>query len=210
MVTLKKKQLDQFETDPLVAKMINLLMRDGKKSKAENILRQSFFFLHHNYPGQALNIFYLAVFYTQALIGIRLKPRGKKSRRIVNIEDSYIPHFISSARSQTLGIRALFIAGRKRSMSRPLWENLSQEFLEAALNRGEVVESRYRIHDLAKTNKRFFRYRWERKVPVDPDNILSQEFLDIASNSNKSKVVEQRSEIKNLAKTHRVFRHWKS
>ena len=47
-----------IKSDPLVEKMINLLMRDGKRSKAEQVLNKVFQVLDERYPGRALHIFY--------------------------------------------------------------------------------------------------------------------------------------------------------
>ena len=51
----------RFKSDPLVTKMINLLMRHGKRSKAEKILSKAFQVLDKKYPGQAL---YICLLYT--------------------------------------------------------------------------------------------------------------------------------------------------
>ena len=51
-----------IKSNPLVKKMINLLMRDGKRSKAEQVLNKVFQVLDEKYPGRALHIFYFSVF----------------------------------------------------------------------------------------------------------------------------------------------------
>ena len=48
--------LNRIKSDPLVTKMINLLMRHGKRSKAEKILFKSLEVLDKIYPGQAMHI----------------------------------------------------------------------------------------------------------------------------------------------------------
>lgn len=162
MVVLKKKKLN-FKTDPLISKMINLLMREGKKEKAEKFLHKIFCFIEENYPGEALNIFYLAVFHTQLSVAVRLRAQGKKYRRNINTKNVFTPYFLSDTRGQTLAIRSLFISGKNRSLSRPLWQNLSEEFLEAAFNKGSIVEKRYEIHKIAKNNRRLYPSLWIRK-----------------------------------------------
>nr|YP_009341729.1 ribosomal protein S7 [Sargassum aquifolium]YP_010401938.1 ribosomal protein S7 [Sargassum feldmannii]ALE29495.1 ribosomal protein S7 [Sargassum aquifolium]UQV81113.1 ribosomal protein S7 [Sargassum feldmannii] len=142
-----------IKKDPLVGKMVNLLMKNGKRSKAEKVLNKAFQLLDEKYPGRALHIFYFGVFEARRDIGIRLKPRAKK-HRAVNAFSVYLPYTISSVRGLNSGMRALLAASRRRSASRPFWYNLSQEILEASLGRGEVVSKRYSLNKLADSNKR--------------------------------------------------------
>ncbi len=153
---LKDKESLNFlsiKSDPLVKKMINLLMRNGKRSKAENVLKKVFQVLDHKYPGRALHIFYFAVFEARQDIGIRLKPKPKK-RRQASPYNVYLPYTITPIRGLNLGMRSLLKASRDGSPSRSFWENLSQELLQASQGKGEVVAKRYSLNKLADSNKR--------------------------------------------------------
>nr|QWK44203.1 ribosomal protein S7 [Akkesiphycus lubricus] len=142
-----------IKSDPLVKKMINLLMRNGKRSKAENVLNQAFQALDKDYPGRAIHIFYLGILAVRQDIGVRLKPKPKnrRNRQSFNV---YIPRVISPICGLNLGMRSLLKASRDRSSSSPFWENLSKELLQASQNRGEVVSKRYSLNKLAISNKR--------------------------------------------------------
>lgn len=170
MISVKLSLLGQ---DPLLSKMTNLLMKHGKKAKAERILYRVFLLLDESYPGQALTIFYGAVFNLQMLIGIRGKPRGKKHRKVFTGKDTFVPHFLSDSRGQVLAIRSLFVAGRSRDNTRPLWDNLSQEFLDAASNRGDLILKLSQVHETGELNKRYYRFCWQRKFPVDPERLVA-------------------------------------
>ena len=155
-LNVKLKETFNFmgiKKDPLVGKMINLLMKNGKRSKAEKVLNSAFQLLDEKYPGRALHIFYFGVFEARRDIGIRLKPRAKK-RRAVNTFSVYLPYTISPVRGLNSGMRALLAASRRRSATRPFWDNLSQEILESSLGKGEVVTTRYSLNKLANSNKR--------------------------------------------------------
>nr|YP_009502529.1 ribosomal protein S7 [Sargassum yezoense]YP_009924817.1 ribosomal protein S7 [Sargassum siliquastrum]YP_010485694.1 ribosomal protein S7 [Sargassum serratifolium]AWV83127.1 ribosomal protein S7 [Sargassum yezoense]QNH69186.1 ribosomal protein S7 [Sargassum siliquastrum]UVW81803.1 ribosomal protein S7 [Sargassum serratifolium] len=155
-LNVKLKETFNFlgiKKDPLVGKMINLLMKNGKRSKAEKVLNRAFQLLDEKYPGRALHIFYFGVFEARRDIGIRLKPRAKK-RRAVNAFSVYLPYTISPVRGLNSGMRALLAASRRRSPTKPFWDNLSQEILESSLGRGEVVTTRYSLNKLADSNKR--------------------------------------------------------
>ena len=153
-ITLKERfNFLGVKSDPLVKKMINLLMRNGKRSKAENVLNKAFQALDQDYPGRALHIFYFGVFEARRDIGIRLKPKPKKRRKI-NPYNIYLPHTISPIRGLNKGMRALLKASKEGSTSSPFWENLSQEILKASQGKGEVVAKRYSLNKLADSNKR--------------------------------------------------------
>lgn len=145
----------RIKSDPLVTKMINLLMKDGKRSKAEKVLFKSFQALDKDYPGQSIHIFYLAVIAVKQDIAVRVKPKPKKRRNKQSF-NVYLPRVISPIRGLSLGIRSILKSSKERSQHSfiPLWESLSQELLQASQNKGEVVAKRYSISKLAASNKR--------------------------------------------------------
>lgn len=145
----------RVKSDPLVTKMINLLMRHGKRSKAEKVLSKALEALDKAYPGQALHIFYLAVIAVKQDIAVRRRPNPKKRRNRQSF-DVYLPRVISPVRGLGLGIRSILKASRERSQASfsPFWESLSQELLQASQNKGDVVAKRYKVNDLARSNKR--------------------------------------------------------
>lgn len=145
----------RFKNDPLVTKMINLLMRNGKRSKAEKVLSKAFQALDKKYPGQALYIFYLAIIAVKQDIAVRVKPKPKK-RRNKQSYNVYLPRVVSPSCGLSLGIRSILKASRERSQVSlsPLWESLSQELLQASQDKGDVVTKRYSVNKLAVSNKR--------------------------------------------------------
>nr|YP_011008255.1 ribosomal protein S7 [Hapterophycus canaliculatus]WBP70156.1 ribosomal protein S7 [Hapterophycus canaliculatus] len=145
----------RIKSDPLVKKTINLLMKDGKRSKAEKVLFKSFQALDKDFPGQSINIFYLAIIAVKQDIAIRVKPKPKKRRNKQSF-NVYLPRVISPIRGLGLGIRSILKSSKERSHQSftPLWESLSQELLQASQNKGEVVAKRYSVSKLALSNKR--------------------------------------------------------
>jgi len=147
--------LNRIKSDPLVTKMINLLMRHGKRSKAEKILFKSLEVLDKIYPGQAMHIFYLAILAAKQDIAVRIKPKPKKRRNKQSF-DVYLPRVISPVCGLNLGMRSILKTSRERSRLSlsPLWESLSQELLQASQSKGKVVANRYSVNKLAVSNKR--------------------------------------------------------
>nr|QWK44371.1 ribosomal protein S7 [Arthrothamnus bifidus] len=142
-----------IKSDPLVKKMINLLMRNGNRSKAENVLNKALQSLDRDYPGRAIHIFYLGILAVRQDIGVSLKPKPK-TRRNKQSFNVYLPRVISPICGLNLGMRSLLKASRDQSITSPLWENLSKELLKASQNKGEVVNKRYSLNKLAVSNKR--------------------------------------------------------
>nr|YP_011008150.1 ribosomal protein S7 [Egregia menziesii]WBP70051.1 ribosomal protein S7 [Egregia menziesii] len=141
------------KSDPLIKKMINLLMRDGKRSKAENVLNKALQSLDQDYPGRAIHIFYLGILAVRQDISVRLKPKPK-TRRNKQSFNVYLPRVISPFCGLNLGMRSLLQVSRERSTDSPLWYNLSKELLKASQNKGEVINKRYSLNKLAISNKR--------------------------------------------------------
>lgn len=175
MVKDTKPLLEQFETDPLVIKIVNLLMKNGKKIKAEKILRKIFFTIQYNYPGQVLHILYLAIFNAERLVGARIKPKGKKFRRTIHTKDRMVPYLITRERSQIMGIRSIFLEGRNsRNLSnKPISFVLSQELVLSANFKSGALENMIKSYSIYKNNKRSYRSRWKRKLPLDLERMLN-------------------------------------
>ena len=147
--------LNRIKSDPLITKMINLLMRHGKRSKSEKILFKAFQALDKVYPGQATRIFYLAIIAVKQDIAVRIKPKPKKRRNKQSF-NVYLPRVISPTCGLSLGMRSILKTSRERSLLSfsPLWESLSQELLQASQSKGKVVAKRYKVNKLAISNKR--------------------------------------------------------
>ncbi|CAM9149540.1 unnamed protein product [Ectocarpus sp. 6 AP-2014] len=147
--------LNRIKSDPLVTKMINLLMRHGKRSKAEKILFKALQVLDKVYPGQATHIFYLGIIAVKQDIAVRIKPKPKKRRNKQSF-NVYLPRVVSPTCGLNLGMRSILKTSRERSQLSlsPLWESLSQELLQASQSKGKVVAKRYKVNKLAISNKR--------------------------------------------------------
>ena len=146
---------NNIKNDPLGTKMINLLMRHGKRSKAEKVLSKALEALDKIYPGHSHHIFYLAIIFSKQNISVRIKPKSKKGRKRQSY-NVYLPRIVSPVCGLNLGIRSIIKVSEERSRisSLPFWESLSIELLQASQNKGDVVAKKYKIHDLAVSNKR--------------------------------------------------------
>ena len=135
----------------LVAKFINSVMRDGKKSLAESILYDAFHIIEDKTKESPLKLFENAVENVRPLIEV-------KSRRVGG-STYQVPTEIRPSRRTALGIRWIINYARQRpehSMS----GKLAAELMDAANNRGASVKKKEDTHKMAEANKAFAHFRW--------------------------------------------------
>ena len=137
--------------DETLAKFINVLMQDGKKSVAESIVYGALDQVESKSTEAPLEIF------TRALENVR--PVVEVKSRRVGGATYQVPVEVRPQRRTTLAMRWLVDAARKRS-EKSMGGRLAQELLEAAENRGTAVKKREDTHRMAEANKAFSHYRW--------------------------------------------------
>jgi small subunit ribosomal protein S7 len=138
----------------LLAKFMNMIMNDGKKSVAERIIYGALDRISEKESraeDEALDIL------KQALENV--KPVVEVKSRRVGGTTYQIPIEIRPVRRQTLAMRWLIDAARKRS-EKSMAHRLAHELMDAAENRGAAVKKKEDIHRMAEANKAFSHYRW--------------------------------------------------
>jgi len=134
-----------------LAKFINVLMQDGKKSVAERIVYGALDQVASKSNDDPLEIF------TRALENIR--PVVEVKSRRVGGATYQVPVEVRLTRRTALAMRWLVDASRKRA-EKSMGQRLASEILEAADNRGSAVKKREDTHRMAEANKAFSHYRW--------------------------------------------------
>ena len=142
---------DPIYDNLVVTKLINNIMKDGKKGVAQKICYDAFRIVEEKTSKDALEVFETAMNNIMPILEI-------KSRRIGGA--TYQVHVeVRSERKQTLGIRWLLIAARKRS-EKYMKERLANELIDASNNTGAAVKKREDTHKMAEANKAFAHYRY--------------------------------------------------
>ena len=138
----------------MLAKFMNMVMSDGKKSVAERIMYGALDRIAER-SGQpddkALEIL------EQALENV--KPVVEVKSRRVGGATYQVPVEVRPVRRQTLAMRWMIDAARKRS-EKSMAHRLAHELMDAAENRGAAVKKREDTHRMAEANKAFSHYRW--------------------------------------------------
>ena len=138
----------------VLAKFMNMVMEDGKKSAAEKILYGAIDRISERTGrdgGAALELI------TQALENV--KPAVEVKSRRVGGATYQVPVEVRASRRQTLAMRWIIDAARSRS-EKSMAQRLANELMEAAENRGAAVRKREDTHRMADANKAFAHYRW--------------------------------------------------
>jgi small subunit ribosomal protein S7 len=138
----------------MLAKFMNVVMKRGKKSVAEQILYGALDRISEKTgkPGdQAIQLL------QQALENV--KPVVEVKSRRVGGATYQVPVEVRSSRRQTLAMRWVIEAARDRS-EKSMAHRLAHELMDAAENRGNAVRKREDTHRMAEANKAFAHYRW--------------------------------------------------
>ena len=134
-----------------VAKFINKIMLDGKKSTAENIMYGAMDIIRERTGEDPLKVF------GKALDNVR--PQIEVKSRRVGGSTYQVPVEIRPERRQSLAMRWLINFSRARG-EKTMANKLASEFMDAASGRGSSVKKKEDTHRMAEANKAFAHYRW--------------------------------------------------
>lgn len=142
---------DPIYNSKLVAKLINHIMRDGKKSLAQRILYDAFEIIRQRTNQDPLEVLEQALKNVMPVLEVRPRRVGGANYQV--------PVEVKPERRQTLGLRWLATYARLRS-ERTMQERLAAEIIDAANNTGGAVKKKEDTHKMAEANKAFAHYRW--------------------------------------------------
>lgn len=143
---------DPVYNDLLVAKFVNKLMEQGKKSVAQQLLYASFEELRHKISGEEpLTVFKKAV--------ENCKPSLEVRSRRVGGATYQVPVDVRPSRRSTLAMRWIVEYARGRG-EKTMALRLAAEFTEAYNNRGNAIKKKEDVHRMAEANKAFSHYNW--------------------------------------------------
>jgi small subunit ribosomal protein S7 len=135
----------------MVARFINKLMVNGKKSTAQSIFYDAIDIAAARARRSGLEVFEQAV--NNATPVLEVKPRR------VGGATYQVPVEVASDRRLSLAFRWLLQSARKRP-GKSMAEKLANELLDAANNTGATVKKREDTHKMAEANRAFAHYRW--------------------------------------------------
>jgi small subunit ribosomal protein S7 len=137
--------------DIVLAKFMNSIMYDGKKSAAEAIVYSAFDIIEGKLKSDPMPVFKQALENVAPAIEVRSRRVGGATYQV--------PVEVRAERRQALAIRWIISAARDRN-DKTMVERLSSELMDAANNRGNAVKKREDTHRMAEANRAFAHYRW--------------------------------------------------
>jgi small subunit ribosomal protein S7 len=137
--------------DVVLAKFMNSIMYDGKKSAAEAIVYGAFDIIEGKLKSDPMPIFKSALENVAPAIEVRSRRVGGATYQV--------PVEVRAERRQALAIRWIISAARDRN-DKTMVDRLSSELMDAANNRGNAVKKREDTHRMAEANRAFAHYRW--------------------------------------------------
>lgn len=148
---------EQLRPDPrynskLVAKFINCLMYDGKKSVSRRVFYDAMDIIEKRIKDTPpIEVFETAINNIKPNIEVRSKRVGGSNYQV--------PMQVNRKRQQSLAIRWLLQAIRGRS-GKPMCEFLAQEVSDAFKGEGTAMTTRENVHRMADANKAFAHFAW--------------------------------------------------
>jgi len=147
------KQFKQHEIlpDPLynradVSKLINHIMRRGKKTVARSIVYNAFEIIKEKFKKDPIEIFGKAI----ENVSPHTEVRGKR----VGGATYQVPFPVKAERATTLAMRWI-IEASKSQKGKPMEEKLAEELINASNNTGAAIKKKESAHKMAQANRAF-------------------------------------------------------
>ena len=135
----------------LLAKFINTIMKDGKKSIAESVVYGALEQIAEKKGGEGVEVLSAAL--------ENVKPSVEVKSRRVGGATYQVPVEVRPSRQNALGMRWIVEAARRRG-EKSMALKLAGELMDASEKRGSAVKKREDTHRMADANKAFAHFRW--------------------------------------------------
>ena len=142
---------DPIYNSKVVTKLVNHIMKDGKKGTAQNIIYDAFDIVKEKTGEEAMVVFEKAM--------NNIKPALEVKSRRVGGANYQVPVEVKPDRAQALAFRWLAQYARLRN-GHSMAENLANEIIDASNGTGASVKKKEDTHKVAEANKAFAHYRW--------------------------------------------------
>lgn len=139
-------EADAKYNDTDIAKLINYIMKRGKKTVAQDIVYGAFDLIKEKTKQDPRHIFNKALKNVSPLVEVRGKRVGGANYQI--------PYQVRGDRRFILGCRWIIEAAKSRK-GRPMREKLAEEIMAAYQGEGAAIKKREDVHRMAESNKAF-------------------------------------------------------
>jgi small subunit ribosomal protein S7 len=145
---------DPIYNSPMISKLVNRAMKDGKKSVAQKEVYEAFEIIKEKTSEDPLKVFNLALENVRPSMEVRPRRVGGAAYQV--------PMSVRGPRKDTLAIRWIVEGARSKSNSEyhTFAEKLSAEIIDAANNAGVAYKKKTDMERTAEANRAFAHFRW--------------------------------------------------
>ena len=148
----RERASDPRFNSQLITRMINTVMRGGKKSVAERVVYGAFDRIaEKNKDKSPMDVLQAAM--------DNVKPKLEVKSRRVGGANYQVPVEVTSDRQEALALRWMIDYAKARKAT-GMTIALASEIMDAANNTGSAVKKREDMHKMAQANRAFAHYRW--------------------------------------------------
>ena len=137
--------------DLILAKFMNRIMKDGKKSVSEKIVYGAFDIVSKKTDKSPIEYFHDAL--------NNVKPNLEVRSRRVGGATYQVPMQVRPRRAQALAMKWIVDSAIKRN-EKTMRERVASEIMDAFNNKGNAVKKREEVHKMAEANRAFSHFRW--------------------------------------------------
>jgi small subunit ribosomal protein S7 len=151
-ITTKKEVFyDPVYNSSLIAKLINGVMKCGKKAVAQHIVYGAMDVVKEKLKEDPLKIVLKAI--------ENVRPHIETRSRRVGGATYQVPMDVRRERSYSLGLRWLILNARERG-GKSFQEKLVGELMDAYNQKGGAMKKKETVHKMAESNRAFAHYKW--------------------------------------------------
>jgi small subunit ribosomal protein S7 len=149
----KKQTLypDPVYGNAMIAKLINHVMRRGKKATAQKIVYRAFDVIQKETQKDPLMVFDEAMKNASPLLEVRSKRVGGATYQV--------PQEVKGEKKNSLAMRWILNAARSKK-GKPMADKLAEEIIAASKNTGSAVKKKEDTHRMAEANRAFAHFSW--------------------------------------------------
>lgn len=142
---------DMKYNSKVVAKLINYVMREGKKAKAQRIVYKALEIVENATKTDPLKVLETAIKNATPQLEVRATRIGGATYQV--------PIEVKGDRGPRLAMRWM-VEGAKSKKGKPMFEKLAEEIILSAKNQGHAVKKKEELHKIAEANKAFAHFAW--------------------------------------------------
>jgi small subunit ribosomal protein S7 len=144
-------QNDPKYNSPVIGQLVNIIMQDGKKTKAQGMVYGAFDLIGEKMKEDSLKIFFAAL--------ENARPRLEVRPRRIGGATYQVPMEVTQERGISIALRWIRECARGKK-GKSMEGRLADEIMSAFKNEGSVIKKREDMHKMAEANKAFAHFKW--------------------------------------------------